>query len=43
MALKQSILAGSIILASALPSHADSEINTLIQMLHENGMVNDEQ
>jgi phosphate-selective porin OprO/OprP len=43
MTLKQSILTGSILLVSALPSHADSEINTLIQMLHENGMVSDEQ
>ena len=43
MTLKQSILTGSILLVSALPSHAASEINMLIQMLHENGMVSDEQ
>ncbi|KKM69632.1 hypothetical protein LCGC14_1448760, partial [marine sediment metagenome] len=37
------ILAAAILSATSAPVYAGSEIETLINMLHENGMVSDEQ
>jgi phosphate-selective porin OprO/OprP len=43
MKLKTTLLSAGIALALANPAYAGSEIETLINMLHENGMVSEEQ
>ena len=43
MTIKKSLLAAGILTALSGPAYAGSEIETLINMLHENGMVNDDQ
>jgi phosphate-selective porin OprO and OprP len=43
MNLKTTAIAAAVFSLSTLPTYAGSEIETLINMLHENGMVSDEQ
>jgi len=43
MKLKTTLLSAGIVLAMASPAYAGSEIETLINMLHENGMVSEAQ
>ena len=43
MTIKRSLLAAGVLAALSGPAYAGSEIETLINMLHENGMVNDDQ
>jgi phosphate-selective porin OprO and OprP len=43
MGFKKTLVAASIFIGISLPVQAGSEIETLINMLHENGMVSDEQ
>lgn len=43
MKLKTTLLSAGVALALANPAYAGSEIETLINMLHENGMVSEEQ
>ncbi|MDO7596111.1 MAG: porin [Pseudomonadota bacterium] len=43
MKLKKTILIGTVLLAIGLPVNASSEIETLIGMLHENGMISEAQ
>lgn len=43
MNFKSTIIAAAMLSLTTLPAYAGSEIETLINMLHENGMVSDEQ
>lgn len=43
MKLKTPVLLAGLAMMTVIPAYAGSEIETLINMLHENGSVSDEQ